>query len=45
VKLAEAYGGTGDRVEKVADLDGAIERALAALASGRTALLDVFVTP
>jgi acetolactate synthase-1/2/3 large subunit len=44
-KLAEAYGGTGERVEKAADLESAIDRALAALASGRTALLDVFVTP
>jgi acetolactate synthase I/II/III large subunit len=44
-KLAEAYGGTGERVEKTADLESAIERSLAALASGRTALLDVFVTP
>jgi len=45
VKLAEAYGGTGERVEKTADLDSAIERALASLAMGRSALLDVFVTP
>ena len=44
-KLAEAYGGTGERVEKTADLEAAIERALATLASGRVALLDVFVTP
>jgi acetolactate synthase I/II/III large subunit len=44
-RLAEAYGGTGERVEKTADLESAIERALAALASGRTALLDVIVTP
>ena len=44
-KLAEAYGGVGERVEKSADLDSAIDRALAALASGKTALLDVFVTP
>jgi len=44
-KLAEAYGGTGERVEKTADLESAIERALATLASGRTALLDVMVTP
>jgi acetolactate synthase-1/2/3 large subunit len=44
-KLAEAYGGTGERVVKTADLESAIERSLAALASGRTALLDVFVTP
>jgi len=33
------------RVEKTADLESAIERALAALALGRAALLDVFVTP
>jgi acetolactate synthase I/II/III large subunit len=45
VKLAEAYGGTGERVEKTADLESAIERSLAALAAGRSALLDVFVTP
>jgi acetolactate synthase-1/2/3 large subunit len=45
VKLAEAYGGTGERVEKTAALESAIERALAALAAGRSALLDVFVTP
>ncbi len=44
-KLAEAYGGVGERVETVADLESAIDRALAALASGKTALLDVFVTP
>lgn len=44
-KLAEAHGGTGERVEKTADLESAIERSLAALTSGRTALLDVFVTP
>jgi acetolactate synthase-1/2/3 large subunit len=45
VKLAEAYGGTGERVEKTADLESAIERALASLAAGRSVLLDVFVTP
>ena len=45
VKLAEAYGGTGERVEKASELDLAIERSLAALAAGRSALLDVFVTP
>jgi acetolactate synthase-1/2/3 large subunit len=44
-KLAEAYGGTGERVEKTADLEPAIERALTTLAAGRSALLDVFVTP
>jgi acetolactate synthase-1/2/3 large subunit len=45
VKLAEAYGGVGERVENAAGLDGAIDRALAAVASGRSALLDVFVEP
>jgi acetolactate synthase-1/2/3 large subunit len=45
VKLAEAYGGTGERVEKAADLESAIERSLAAVAAGRSALLDVLVTP
>ena len=45
VKLVEAYGGAGERVEKTADLEPAIERVLAALAAGRSALLDVFVTP
>jgi len=44
-KLAEAYGGVGERVEKAADLDSTIDRALAALGSGKTVLLDVFVTP
>jgi acetolactate synthase-1/2/3 large subunit len=45
VKLAEAYGGTGERVQNIAAIEPAIERALAALAAGRTALLDVFVAP
>src|SRR5262249_5342205 len=43
VKLAEAYGGTGERVEQTADLESAIARALAALAAGRVALVDVFL--
>jgi hypothetical protein len=33
------------RSEKAGELEPAIERSLAALASGRSALLDVFVTP
>jgi len=33
------------RVTRPADLDSAIERALATLAGGRSALLDVFVEP
>lgn len=45
VKLAEAYGGTGERVETSAALDPAIKRALGALATGRSVLLDVVVTP
>ena len=44
VKLGEAYGG-GGRVEKTVALESAIERALTAFAAGRSALLDVFVTP
>jgi acetolactate synthase-1/2/3 large subunit len=43
VRLAEAYGGTGERVESTAVLESAIDRALAALAAGRSALLDVFL--
>lgn len=44
-KLVEAYGGRGERVTAPAELDAAIERALATLAGGRSALLDVFVEP
>jgi acetolactate synthase-1/2/3 large subunit len=43
VKLAEAYGGAGERVASTAALEPAIKRALAALAEGRSALLDVFL--
>ena len=45
IKLAEAYGGNGERVEKTADLKPAIDRALSAVRSGRSVLLDVLVTP
>src|SRR5262245_3951088 len=44
-KLVEAYGGAGERVTKPAELQAAIERALATLASGRSARLDVFGEP
>lgn len=44
-KLVEAYGGVGERVSSTASLHAAIDRALAALASGRSALLDVIVVP
>src|SRR5262249_15245373 len=45
VKLAEAYGGTGERVEKPADLEAAIERSLAALAAGAAALRRALLSP
>jgi acetolactate synthase-1/2/3 large subunit len=45
VKLVEAYGGTGERVENTATLESAIGRALDVLAGGRSVLLDVFITP
>jgi acetolactate synthase I/II/III large subunit len=45
IKLAEAYGGTGERVEKTAALESAIEHTRASPAAVRSALLDVFVTP
>lgn len=44
-KLVEAYGGSGERVTEPGALDAAVERALAVLAGGRSALLDVFVDP
>jgi len=44
-KLAEAYGGRGERVVRADALPAALERALATLAAGRSALLDVFVEP
>jgi acetolactate synthase-1/2/3 large subunit len=43
--MARAFGLHGERVERAEQLDGAIERALAALANGKPALLDVLVTP
>ena len=43
--MARAFGLHAERVERVEDLDGAIARALAALAKGGPALLDVLVTP
>lgn len=45
VKQAEAYGGTGERVQKSDELTAALQRALAAVASGQTFLLDVIVQP
>jgi acetolactate synthase-1/2/3 large subunit len=43
--MARAFGLHGERVERAEELDGAIERALAVLAKGKPALLDVLVTP
>ena len=43
--MARAFGLHGERVERAEELDGAIERALAALAKGKPTLLDVLVTP
>jgi acetolactate synthase-1/2/3 large subunit len=45
VKVAEAYGGEGERVEKSDALRPALRRALHAVASGQTFLLDVVVNP
>jgi acetolactate synthase-1/2/3 large subunit len=43
--MARAFGLHGERVERAEDLAGAIGRALAVVAQGRPALLDVLVTP
>jgi acetolactate synthase-1/2/3 large subunit len=44
-KLAEAYGGWGERVEKPGELRAAFERGLAQVAQGRLALIDVVLAP
>jgi acetolactate synthase-1/2/3 large subunit len=44
-KLAEAYGGYGERVRTPDELAPALERALNAVRAGRLALLDVFTYP
>ena len=43
--MARAFALHGERVERAEDLPAAIDRALAVVASGRPALLDVLVTP
>ncbi len=43
--MARAFSLHGERVERVEDLPGAIDRALEVVRSGRPALLDVLVTP
>ena len=45
VKQAEAYGGTGERVQKVSELRPALQHALEVVGSGRTFMLDVIVDP
>jgi len=45
VKQAQAYGGTGERVQKSDELRPALQRALEAVTSGQTFLLDVIVNP
>lgn len=45
VKMVEAYGGTGERVQTSDALGPALARALQAVNSGRTFLLDVIVKP
>ncbi len=45
VKVAEAYGGVGERVGQSGKLRPALQRAVAAVASGKTFLLDVIVNP
>ena len=45
VKVAEAYGGAGERVQTIESLKAALARALDAIASGQTFLLDVITVP
>jgi acetolactate synthase I/II/III large subunit len=45
VKVVEAYGGDGERVEKSDLLASALRRGLDAVASGKTFLIDVIVRP
>ncbi len=44
-KLAEAYGGYGERVERAADLRPALARGLQEVKNGRLALVDVVLAP
>jgi acetolactate synthase I/II/III large subunit len=44
-RVAEAYGGAGERVHKSDTLRPALQRGLDTVASGRTFLLDVIVNP
>ena len=44
-KIVEAYGGAGERVQRLDALAPALQRALQTVASGHTFLLDVMVRP
>ena len=44
-EIPKLFGGYGKRVEKEADLAGAIKEGLTAVESGRTAILNVMVNP
>lgn len=44
-KLAEAYGGYGERVDDPAQVRAAIDRGLKAVAGGKLALLDMVLAP
>ncbi|HUO40974.1 MAG TPA: thiamine pyrophosphate-dependent enzyme [Mycobacterium sp.] len=45
IKVAQAYGGEGERVDRPDMLQAALRRACDVVASGRTFLLDVMVRP
>jgi len=45
VKLAEAFGGQGERVEKPADVRAALQRGFDAVAKGRVALVHLVLEP
>jgi acetolactate synthase I/II/III large subunit len=45
VKVAEAYGGAGERVAQSGMLRPTLQRALEVVASGKTFLLDVIISP
>ena len=44
-KLAQAYGGYGERVEKPADVRAALDRGLKAVAAGQLALVEIVLPP
>jgi acetolactate synthase-1/2/3 large subunit len=44
-KLAEAYGGYGERVENPAEVRPALQRGLAAVAKGQLALIEMVLAP